>query len=37
MTLDHIREEVGMPALEKAGHDYRPPPQTTNTFAVIKT
>jgi integrase len=35
MTPDHIRKEVWMPALEKAGLDYRPPLQTRHTFATM--
>jgi len=35
MTPDHIRKEVWMPALEKAGIDYRPPIQTRHTFATM--
>ncbi len=35
MTPDHIRKEVWMPALEKAGIDYRPPLQTRHTFATM--
>jgi integrase len=35
MTPDHIRKEVWMPVLEKAGLDYRPPIQTRHTFATM--
>jgi len=35
MTPDHIRKEVWIPALEKAGIDYRPPLQTRHTFATM--
>lgn len=35
MTPDPIRKEVWMPALEKAGLDYRPPLQTRHTFATM--
>lgn len=35
MTPDHIRKEVWMPALEKAGLDYRPPIQTRHSFATM--
>lgn len=35
MTPDHLRKEVWIPALEKAGIDYRPPMQTRHTFATL--
>ena len=35
MTPDHIRKEVWMPALEKAGIEYRPPLQSRHTFATM--
>ena len=35
MTPDHFRKEVWIPALEKAGFDYRPPRQTRHTFATM--
>ncbi len=35
MTPDHFRKEVWMPALEKAGFDYRPPRQTRHSFATM--
>ena len=35
MTPDHIRKEVWIPALEKAGIEYRPPIQTRHTFATM--
>jgi integrase len=35
MTPDHLRKEVWMPALEKAGLEYRPPMQTRHTFATM--
>ena len=35
ITPDHIRKEVWMPALEKAGIEYRPPIQTRHTFATM--
>ena len=35
MTPDHIRKEVWMPALERAGIEYRPPLQTRHTFATM--
>ena len=35
MPPDHIRKEVWMPALEKAGIEYRPPLQSRHTFATM--
>jgi integrase len=35
MTPDHFRKEIWMPALEKAGFEYRPPIQTRHTFATM--
>jgi len=35
MTPDHIRKEIWMPALEKAGIEYRPPLQSRHTFATM--
>lgn len=35
MTPDHFRKEVWMPALEKAGLEYRPPIQTRHSFATM--
>ena len=35
MTPDHIRKEVWMPALEKAGIEYRPPLQSRHSFATM--
>ncbi|MCP4295423.1 MAG: tyrosine-type recombinase/integrase, partial [Proteobacteria bacterium] len=32
---DHFRKVVWMPALEKAGFEYRPPIQTRHTFATL--
>lgn len=35
MTPDHFRKEVWMPALEKAGLEYRPAIQMRHTFATM--
>ena len=35
MTPDHFRKVVWIPALEKAGFEYRPPIQTRHTFATL--
>ena len=35
MSPDHFRKVVWIPALEKAGLDYRPPIQTRHTFATM--
>jgi len=35
MTPDHFRKEVWMPALKKAGLEYRPPIQMRHTFATM--
>ena len=35
MTPDHLRKEVWVPALKRAGMEYRPPLQTRHTFATM--
>jgi len=35
MTPEHLRKEVWMPALEKAGLEYRPAIQMRHTFATM--